>query len=103
MFMVPQLICFCLLSVELFVSREVLQTQSWIYGLRTVYIYHHVYMYVCIIMYLCIMYFFQVKFCKRNPGFMDSVRLGAVRAIDECQYQVSSTLLFLPCITMMRW
>lgn len=29
----------------------------------------------------------QVKFCKRNPGFMDSVRLGAVRAIDECQYQ----------------
>ena len=30
---------------------------------------------------------FQVKFCKRNPGFMDSVRLGAVRAIDECQYQ----------------
>ena len=31
----------------------------------------------------------QVKFCKRNPGFMDSVRLGAVRAIDECQYQVS--------------
>jgi hypothetical protein len=28
-----------------------------------------------------------VKFCKRNPGFMDSVRLGAVRAIDECQYQ----------------
>ena len=41
-------------------------------------------------MYLCIMYFFQVKFCKRNPGFMDSVRLGAVRAIDECQYQVSS-------------
>ena len=47
---------------------------------------------ICIIMYLCIMYFFQVKFCKRNPGFMDSVRLGAVRAIDECQYQVSSTL-----------
>ena len=32
----------------------------------------------------------QVKFCKRNPGFMDSVRLGAVRAIDECQYQVRS-------------
>ena len=32
----------------------------------------------------------QVKFCKRNPGFMDSVRLGAVRAIDECQYQVCS-------------
>ena len=31
--------------------------------------------------------YFQVKFCKRNPGFMDSVRLGAVRAIDECQYQ----------------
>jgi len=29
----------------------------------------------------------QVKFCKRNPGFMDSVRLGAVRAIDECQFQ----------------
>ena len=28
-----------------------------------------------------------MKFCKRNPGFMDSVRLGAVRAIDECQYQ----------------
>ena len=58
---------------------------------------------ICIIMYLCIMYFFQVKFCKRNPGFMDSVRLGAVRAIDECQYQVSSTLVFFPCITMMRW
>ena len=53
--------------------------------------------YICIIM-----YFFQVKFCKRNPGFMDSVRLGAVRAIDECQYQVSSTLLFLPCIKVMR-
>ena len=62
---------------------------------------------------LCIMYFFQVKFCKRNPGFMDSVRLGAVRAIDECQYQVSSkkekrekkvnsTLFFFPCITVMR-
>ena len=33
---------------------------------------------------------FQVKFCKRNPGFMDSVRLGAVRAIDECQYQFRS-------------
>jgi len=32
----------------------------------------------------------QVKFCKRNPGFMDSVRLGAVRAIDECQYQFRS-------------
>ena len=32
-------------------------------------------------------FMFQVKFCKRNPGFMDSVRLGAVRAIDECQYQ----------------
>ena len=32
-------------------------------------------------------YILQVKFCKRNPGFMDSVRLGAVRAIDECQYQ----------------
>ena len=30
---------------------------------------------------------FQVKFCKRNPGFMDSVRLGAVRAIDEWQFQ----------------
>ena len=51
MFMVPQLICFCLLSVELFVSREVLQTQSWVYGLRTVYMYHYVYMYMCIIMY----------------------------------------------------
>ena len=35
-------------------------------------------------------YPFQVKFCKRNPGFMDSVRLGAVRAIDECQYQFRS-------------
>jgi len=29
----------------------------------------------------------QIKFCKRNPSFMDSVRLGAARAIDECQYQ----------------
>merc|ERR1712106_352056 len=32
----------------------------------------------------------QVKFCKRNPGFMDSVRLGAARAIDECQFQFRS-------------
>ena len=43
MFMVPQLICFCLLSVELFVSSEVLQTQSWVYGLCIVYMCHFVY------------------------------------------------------------
>ena len=35
-------------------------------------------------------FFLQVKFCKKNPGFMDSVRLGAVHAIDECQYQFSA-------------
>ena len=33
---------------------------------------------------------FQIKFCKRNPSFMDSVRLGAARAIDECQFQFRS-------------
>merc|ERR1711976_568820 len=32
----------------------------------------------------------QIKFCKRNPSFMDSVRLGAARAIDECQFQFRS-------------
>ena len=29
----------------------------------------------------------QINFCKKNPSFMDSVRVGAARAIDECQYQ----------------
>ena len=33
---------------------------------------------------------FQVSFCKRNPTFMESVRLGAARAIDECQFQFRS-------------
>jgi hypothetical protein len=32
----------------------------------------------------------QINFCKRNPSFMDSVRLGAARAIDECQFQFRS-------------
>jgi len=32
----------------------------------------------------------QVSFCKRNPTFMESVRLGAARAIDECQFQFRS-------------
>ncbi|XP_071748382.1 protein Wnt-4 isoform X3 [Lepeophtheirus salmonis] len=32
----------------------------------------------------------QIKFCKKNPNFMDSVRLGAVRAVDECQHQFQS-------------
>ena len=31
--------------------------------------------------------FFQINFCKRNPMFMDSVRLGALNAIEECQFQ----------------
>ena len=30
---------------------------------------------------------FQINFCKRNPMFMDSVRLGALNAIEECQHQ----------------
>lgn len=34
---------------------------------------------------------FQITFCKRNPGFMDSVRMGAAQAIDECQFQFRST------------
>ncbi|XP_040578179.1 protein Wnt-4 isoform X22 [Lepeophtheirus salmonis] len=32
----------------------------------------------------------KIKFCKKNPNFMDSVRLGAVRAVDECQHQFQS-------------
>eukprot|EP00095_Tigriopus_kingsejongensis_P008486 maker-scaffold18_size714446-snap-gene-5.22 protein:Tk08486 transcript:maker-scaffold18_size714446-snap-gene-5.22-mRNA-1 annotation:"secreted signaling factor wnt4" len=32
----------------------------------------------------------QIKFCKRNPTFMDSVRMGALRALDECQFQFRS-------------
>eukprot|EP00094_Tigriopus_californicus_P010259 TCALIF_09897-PA protein Name:"Similar to wnt4a Protein Wnt-4a (Danio rerio)" AED:0.67 eAED:0.83 QI:0/0/0/1/1/1/2/0/218 len=32
----------------------------------------------------------QIKFCKRHPMFMDSVRVGALRAMDECQYQFRS-------------
>merc|ERR1711934_1115901 len=32
----------------------------------------------------------QVSFCKRNPTFMESVRLGAARAVDECQFQFRS-------------
>merc|ERR1712038_2135897 len=32
----------------------------------------------------------QITFCKRNPSFMDSVRMGAVQAIDECQFQFRS-------------
>ncbi|KAK4297256.1 hypothetical protein Pmani_030299, partial [Petrolisthes manimaculis] len=29
----------------------------------------------------------QVRFCKDNPAFMDSVKRGAIWAIDECQFQ----------------
>ncbi|XP_045119010.1 LOW QUALITY PROTEIN: protein Wnt-4-like [Portunus trituberculatus] len=29
----------------------------------------------------------QVRFCKENPVFMDSVKRGAIWAIDECQFQ----------------
>lgn len=29
----------------------------------------------------------QVRFCKDNPDFMDSVKRGAIWAIDECQFQ----------------
>lgn len=31
-----------------------------------------------------------MNFCKRNPSFMDSVKIGAARAIDECQFQFRS-------------
>ena len=77
MFMVPQLLCFCLLSVELFVSREVLQTQSWVYGLRTVYMYHHVYMYIRIIMYSCIYVFVSGEVLQTQPWLYGLREVGS--------------------------
>lgn len=35
----------------------------------------------------------QVKFCRRNVDAMDSIRMGAKEAYDECQYQFHVSIL----------
>ncbi|KAL6734811.1 hypothetical protein Aduo_005311 [Ancylostoma duodenale] len=35
----------------------------------------------------------QIRFCRKNPDMMDSVRYGAQNAYAECQYQWNCTLI----------